>query len=87
LFKETYKFGAIKNRLIVKVVGGSQIMDNAGIFNIGKRNQAVLRKMFWKNQIMLAKEDVGGTGNRTVSLEIGTGITHLKVSGRGEFEL
>ena len=87
LFKETYKFGAIKNRLIVKAVGGSQIMDNAGIFNIGKRNQAVLRKMFWKNQIMLAKEDVGGTGNRTVSLEIGTGITHLKVSGIGEFEL
>ncbi|MHB1183968.1 MAG: chemotaxis protein CheD [Desulfobulbia bacterium] len=87
LFKETYKFGALKNRLIVKVVGGSQIMDSAGIFNIGKRNQAVLRKMFWKNQIMLAKEDVGGTGNRTVSLEIGTGITHLKVSGRGEFEL
>ena len=87
LFKETYKFGAIKTRLIVKVVGGSQIMDNAGIFNIGKRNQAIMRKMFWKNQIMLAKEDVGGTGNRTVSLEIGTGITHLKVSGIGEFEL
>jgi len=87
LFKETYKYGAVKNRIIVKVVGGSQIMDNAGIFNIGKRNHAVLRKMFWKNNIMIAKEDVGGTGNRTVSLEIGTGITRLKVSGRGEFEL
>lgn len=87
LFKETYKYGALKNRLIVKVVGGSQIMDNAGIFNIGKRNHAVLRKMFWKNNIIIAKEDVGGTGNRTVSLEIGTGITRLKVSGRGEFEL
>ena len=87
LFKETYKFGALKSRLIVKAVGGSQIMDSAGIFNIGKRNQAVLRKMFWKNQIMLTKEDVGGTGNRTVSLDIGTGVTYLKVSGRGEFEL
>ncbi|MEW6595584.1 MAG: chemotaxis protein CheD [Thermodesulfobacteriota bacterium] len=87
LFKETYKFGAVKSRMIVKVVGGSQIMDNAGIFNIGKRNHAVLRKIFWKNNIMIAKEDVGGTGNRTVSLEIGTGITRLKVSGRGEFEL
>jgi len=87
LFKETYKYGALKNRLIVKVVGGSQIMDNAGVFNIGKRNYAVLRKIFWKNQILVAKEDVGGSGNRTISLEIGTGITHLKVSGRGEFEL
>ena len=87
LFKETYKFGAVKSRLIVKVVGGSQIMDETGVFNIGKRNHAVMRKMFWKNKIMVAKEDVGGSSNRTVSLEIGTGITRLKVSGKGVFDL
>lgn len=87
LFKETYKYGALKTRMVVKVVGGSQIMDNAGIFNIGKRNHAVVRKMFWKNNIMIAKEDVGGTCNRTISIEVGTGLTTLKVSGRGEFTL
>ncbi len=87
LFKETYKFGANKTRMIVKVVGGSQIMDTSGVFNIGKRNHASLRKIFWKNKIMIAKEDVGGSGNRTVSLEIGTGITHLKLSGREEYQL
>ncbi len=87
LFKETYKFGAEKNRLVVKAVGGAQIMDSAGIFNIGKRNYMILRKMFWKNKVMIAKEDIGGTVNRTISLEIGTGRTILKVSGRGEFEL
>ncbi|HET98502.1 MAG TPA: chemotaxis protein CheD [Desulfurivibrio alkaliphilus] len=87
LFKETYKFGAVKTRLVVKVVGGSQIMDNSGIFNIGKRNNAVLRKMFWKNNIMITKEDVGGSSNRTISIAVGSGLTTLKVSGRGEFEL
>ena len=87
LFKETYKFGAVKNRMIVKVVGGSQVMDTNGVFNIGKRNYMVLRKIFWKNQIMIATEDVGGTVNRTISIEIGSGFTRLKVSGRGEFEL
>lgn len=87
LFKETYKFGALKTRLVVKVVGGSQIMDNSGIFNIGKRNHAVVRKMFWKNNIMITKEDVGGNCNRTISIEVGSGFTNLKVSGRGEFEL
>ncbi|MFH7320788.1 chemotaxis protein CheD [Desulfurivibrio sp. D14AmB] len=87
LFKETYKFGAVKTRLVVKVVGGSQIMDNSGIFNIGKRNNAVLRKMFWKNNIMITKEDVGGSSNRTISIAVGNGLTTLKVSGRGEFEL
>ncbi|MDZ7642509.1 MAG: chemotaxis protein CheD [Desulfurivibrio sp.] len=87
LFKETYKYGAVKSRMVIKVVGGSQIMDNSGIFNIGKRNYAVLRKIFWKNKILISKEDVGGTGNRTVSIVAGTGVTTLKVSGRGEFEL
>lgn len=87
LFKETYKYGATKSRLVVKVVGGSQIMDSSGIFNIGKRNYAVLRKIFWKNKIMVTAEDVGESGNRTVSIEVGTGRTMLKVSGRGEFEL
>lgn len=87
LFKESYKLGAEKKRLIVKVVGGSQIMDDAGVFNIGKRNYMLLRKMFWKNKIMIAKEDVGGTANRTVSLDIATGVTHLKTSDSGEFDL
>lgn len=87
LFKETYKYGAVKTRMVVKVVGGSQIMDTSGIFNIGKRNHAVLRKMFWKNNIMISKEDVGGSGNRTISITVGSGLTMLKVSGRGEFEL
>ncbi|MBF0112980.1 MAG: chemotaxis protein CheD, partial [Desulfamplus sp.] len=38
LFKETYKFNAIKKRMRVAVFGGSQILDQKGFFNIGKRN-------------------------------------------------
>ena len=87
LFKAAYALGADKNRLVVKVVGGSQVMDAAGIFNIGIRNYEILKKMFAKNSIGITKEDIGGNVNRTVSLEIGTGLTMLKVSGRGEFEL
>ena len=87
LFKETYKFGGEKNRMVVKVVGGSQIMDDAGVFNIGKRNYMVLRKIFWKNKIMIANEHVGGTANRTVSLDVATGVIRLKTSDSGEFEI
>lgn len=87
LFKETYKLGAVKSRLIVKAVGGSQVMDTNGVFNIGKRNYMMMRKIFWKNKVMIAKEDVGGTVNRTLSLDIATGVTRLKVSGKGEFEI
>lgn len=87
LFKECYNLGAVKSRLIVKVVGGSQILDPTGLFSIGKRNYMMLRKLFEINNIKITAEDVGGSVNRTVSLEIATGKVFLKVSGRGEFEL
>ncbi|MBU1052832.1 MAG: chemotaxis protein CheD [Proteobacteria bacterium] len=81
LFKETYKYGASKNRLKVLVLGGAQILDQNGLFNIGKRNHTVLRKMFWKNNIIVDFEEVGGTVNRTIKLEIKTGEAIMKISG------
>ncbi len=86
LFKQSYQLGASKRNMMVKVVGGGQIMDENGVFNIGKRNYLALRKLFWKNNVMVAAEHVGGNVNRTVRLEIGTGRVFLKVSGLGEIE-
>ena len=87
LFRAAYELGAVKNRLIVKAVGGSQLLDSSGVFNIGKRNYAIMRKLFEKNNITIAREDIGGTVNRTVSLDVKTGRVLLKVSGKGEFEI
>jgi chemotaxis protein CheD len=87
LFKEAYKFGAEKDRLIVKVAGGSQILDDQGFFNIGKRNYAAMRKIFWRNNVLIKAEDVGGMINRTVRLEMATGRVWMKTSGEGEREL
>lgn len=83
LFKESYKLGAKKNRLNVVVVGGAEILDQKGLFNIGKRNYTLLRKLFWKNNVMTTFEDVGGNVNRTLKLEVGSGATWLKTSGNG----
>ncbi|MDA8419053.1 MAG: chemotaxis protein CheD [Desulfobacteraceae bacterium] len=87
MFKEIYKYGALKERLKVYIVGGAQVMDDSGMFNIGKRNQMIIRKMFWKNNVAVTKEDVGGAVNRTITLKIGSGNVRLKVSGQGEVEL
>lgn len=84
LFKETYKFGAKKQRMKVVVVGGAQILDQKGFFNIGKRNYMALKKMFFKNNVIIDFEDIGGNVNRTVRLEVGSGDVYLKTSGQGE---
>ncbi len=87
LFKSCFKLGAKKNRMIVKVAGGSQLMDRSEFFNIGKRNYAALRKLFWRNNVIIEGEDIGGNVNRTMSLNIETGTVTLKISGRGEVVL
>ncbi len=83
LFKACYKLGAKKGRMTVKVAGGSQVMDASGVFNIGKRNYAALRKILWRNNVLVDAEDVGGAVNRTMRLKIATGELSLKVSGQG----
>lgn len=83
LFKEAYMLGAGKQRIKVKVAGGSQIMDNCGFFNIGKKNYIAIKNIFRANGILVSAEDVGGSGNRTLSIELSSGKVFLKTS-RGE---
>lgn len=81
LFRAAFEFGAVKKRLIVKIAGGSQLLDDNGTFNIGKRNYVMLRKLFWKNRVLIDAEDVGGSVGRTIRLDIDTGRVVLKIRG------
>jgi chemotaxis protein CheD len=78
MFRAAYELGAIKKRMVVKVAGGSQLLDDNGTFNIGKRNYLALRKIFWKNGVMIDAEDVGGSVSRTVKLNLTTGVVSVK---------
>ncbi len=82
LFRATYELGAGKKNLIVKIAGGSQLLDDSGTFNIGKRNYIMLRKIFWKNGVLIDAEDVGGSTARTVRLDVATGRFTIKSHGR-----
>lgn len=86
LLQALFDRGAQRKNLIAKVAGASHIMDDQGIFNIGERNYTVLRKLLWKNNILVAGEDVGGSIPRTMYLQMHTGKTVLKMAGR-EVEL
>jgi len=85
LFIEAYKAGAEKSRLQVKVAGGASIGPHAqdgDFFQIGRRNIVMLRKLLWKNGVLIAGEDVGGTCSRTMSLSIRDGVVTVKAEGR-----
>ena len=87
LFKSSYQMGARKENIVVKAVGGAQILDPKGLFDIGKRNYLAMRKIFWKNNVAIAAENVGGEINRTVWLEMDTGRVILKVGTDAEMEI
>ena len=73
LFKSAYALGAKKSRLIVKGAGCGRVLNDANLFNIGQRNEVALRKLFWKNNILLNATDFGGNTSRTLRLRIGDG--------------
>ena len=82
LFNHAYKLGAEKKRIIVKAVGCSSMLDEKCYFKIGERNFTVLRKLLWKNNILIDKEDIGGFQSRTVSISVGTGKVIVKSEGK-----
>jgi chemotaxis protein CheD len=87
LFREAYQKGADKRRLVVRMAGGAAVVNDNGVFSIGKRNYAALRKILWKAGVMVHGEDVGGTTSRTVRLEVGTGRMTVRTPGGEEKEL
>ena len=87
LFHAAYGIGAEKRRLVVRVVGGAQVMDENGVFNVGKRNHLALRKIFWKAGVMIHGEEVGGTSSRTVRLEVSTGRFLIRGPGITDYEI
>ncbi len=81
LVQALFDLGATRANLVAKVVGAASQVDKESYFRIGERNHAVVRKVLWKNEILIAAEDVGGSVSRTVYLEIGTGRTLVKSEG------
>ncbi len=81
-FRQIYAVGGVKSRLVVKVAGGANTQGaNGDHFAIGKRNYIILKKMFWKNGILIDGEDVGGSIARTMYLDINAGRVWLNIAG------
>lgn len=73
LFRAAYELGAARPQLIVKVAGGARLLDDGGALSISKRNYLALRKIFWKNGVLIDAEDVGGSATRTLRIQVADG--------------
>lgn len=84
LFRECYRLGARKERMTVSVAGGSFSgqADAPDTFQIGKRNMLTLRKLLWKNGVLIHADDTGGAQqSRTMSIQVSSGLVLLRTNG------
>ena len=81
LLKDLASLGAQPRRMQVKLAGGAEILDDKGLFSIGKRNHTAIRKILWQRGLLLKAETVGGSEPRTVYLHVADGTTIVKSRG------
>ncbi len=82
LFKSAYELGAKKENMIVCAAGGAEILEDNGHFKVGSRNRTTLRKIFWKNNILLSADDTGGSSSRTLFVTVGDGAVTIRQKGK-----
>ena len=82
LFRMAYDLGAKKEDLIVCAAGGAEVIADAGHFKVGSRNRTMMRKLFWKNNVLLAADETGGTDCRTMILNLADGRVDLRSKGQ-----
>jgi chemotaxis protein CheD len=80
LFRGMYARGCDKRDLVVKVAGGAALLVMVDVYEIGKRNHVILRKMMGKAGVPIAAEAVGGSVFRTARLHVTTGRVTIKTN-------
>jgi len=78
LFRAMGGLKAERSRVRIMVAGGAGMLSGQDPFKIGERNSAVTLDFLNKNGLSVCHQEIGGSINRTVHLEIGTGTVGLK---------
>jgi chemotaxis protein CheD len=82
--------GANKNRLIVRIIGGANMLMASGLtrsFDIGTRNIEAARTTLNRLKIPIAVEEVGGHSGRTVRVYVADSRVTVRVIGEKEHEI
>ena len=80
LFRSCYEQGALKYRMTVKIVRGAtiSIAEENDLFQIGRKNIIVLKRILEQSGISIQASDVAGRVSRTVTLTVSNGDVHVR---------
>jgi chemotaxis protein CheD len=81
LVKKLVSMGGQAKRMQVKIAGGATMDAGPKGFDIGKRNHIAIRKLIWRQQLLIKAEDVGGSWPRSLRLHLDDGKVTVKSNG------
>jgi len=89
LIEEIIRLSSLKKKkdLVVKIVGGANVVAASDFFKIGERNVTAIKLHLNQWRLHPVAEDVYGTFSRTVSIEVNTGKVKISSPGRGFWEI
>jgi chemotaxis protein CheD len=73
--------GANKRKIKIKIAGGAAMDMGPKGFDIGKRNHLAIRKILWKNGMLIDSEDIGGSSPRNLYINIDNGMVTVRSDG------
>lgn len=82
LFNSLGGVRAQRSRTTIFIAGGASVLSGPDSFMIGERNVKAVRNILAVYGCRLAGAEVGGTQNRTLHLNVGTGELTLKLPDR-----
>lgn len=87
LLEEVAKKGAVKERLIVRIAGGANMLTSPGLsksFDIGNRNIAMATSILDSLKIKILSQSIGGTIGRTFRVYVADGKMTIRMIGEKE---
>jgi chemotaxis protein CheD len=87
MFHAVYALGGWKQRVVIKMAGGAEFLDQNKVFNIGNRNIEAVVTMLARNGVTLKASATGGHESRTMRLDLTTGSVTLDMPGRKALSL
>jgi chemotaxis protein CheD len=82
--------GANKSRLVVRIVGGANMLISPGMtnsFDIGTRNMETARKTLQRLNLRITAEEVGGHTGRTIHVYVADSRVTVRVIGEKERDI
>ena len=87
LFRRAYNLGAVKERIICKLAGASNVIDPSHFLEIGVLNHLAACQILSKNNVQVSGECVGGIAGMDLAMDMETGRIMVSQPYGGTVEL